>query len=104
MDALTVVAAIIIVLLIFLGIFVFVDLAAMPGRIARKREHSHPEAVNIMGIVGMLVGGVLWPVALTWAFFTPGGRSDRSDELDARIASLEEKLALFEAGEAKDSK
>ena len=54
MDALTMVAAIILVLLTFLGVFIFVDLAAMPGRIARKRAHPQTEAVNILGIVGML--------------------------------------------------
>ena len=103
MDALTIVAAIILVLLTFLGVFIFVDLAAMPGRIARKRAHPHPEAVNILGIVGMLVGGILWPIALTWAFFTLGSRPDPSNDLGARIEPLDEKLAHFESGDARDS-
>ena len=104
MDLLTIIAAVILVLLTFLAVFVFVDLAALPGRIARKRGHPHPDAVNILGIVGLLVGGILWPIALTWAFFSPGSRPDRSDELDARIALLEERLARFETTEAEGSK
>ena len=104
MDLLTIIAAVILVLLTFLAVFVFVDLAALPGRIARKRGHPHPDAVNILGIIGMLIGGILWPIALTWAFFTTGGRGDLSDELVARIALLEERLAQFETTEAEASK
>jgi len=49
----------------------FVALAMWPGRAARSRNHPYAEAVNIAGWVGLLAGGVLWPLALIWAYVTP---------------------------------
>lgn len=71
MDMLMLSAAINLILIILLAVYVFVDLAGMPGRIAYRRGHVQPEAVRIAGLTGMLLGGVFWPIALVWAFFTP---------------------------------
>ena len=39
---------------------------ALPGKIARKRNHPEADAVNLMGWLGFL-GGVPWIQALIWA-------------------------------------
>ena len=50
---------------------VIVALAIWPGRTARARIHPYADAVNVAGWVGILAGGVLWPLALVWAYSTP---------------------------------
>ena len=46
-------------------------LGALPGRIARQRHHLQAEAITIRGWLGLLTGGIVWAVALVWAFITP---------------------------------
>jgi len=48
-----------------------VALAVWPGRTARARNHPYADAVQVAGWVGMIAGGVLWPLALVWAYSTP---------------------------------
>jgi len=50
---------------------VIVALAIWPGRTARARNHPYADAINVAGWVGILAGGVLWPLALVWAYATP---------------------------------
>lgn len=50
---------------------VIVALAIWPGRTARARKHPYADAINVAGWVGMLAGGILWPLALVWAYSTP---------------------------------
>lgn len=106
MDGLTIVAGFVMILLVFLAIFVFVDLAALPGRIAVQHGHSQPDAVKAAGIVGLLAGGVLWPFALAWAFidFKALGVAKIADavtDLDVRLASLEADLAQSKGAEKR---
>ena len=50
------------------GVVIF--LAMWPGRTARERNHPYRDAVAVAGWVGVLAGGVLWPLALIWAYAT----------------------------------
>ncbi len=94
-------AAVVILFLIFLILFVLVDLALLPGRVARQRGHPQADAVQVFGIIGLFTG-VLWPLAVTWAYYDPsrgpGWKSSQQAELEARIASLEAKLTAATAG------
>ncbi len=53
------------------GLVLFVVIAMLPGRIARRRGHAYADAVNVAGWLGALLAGILWPLALVWAFATP---------------------------------
>lgn len=92
--------------IVFLGIGAtagIVFLGSLPGSIARKRNHPWPTAVNVASWIG-LATGVLWPLALIWAFLpvpAPSGDSAASDskqdkgDLDRfqqKIDTLETKL------------
>ena len=44
-----------------------VIIGSIPGNIARKRNHPWPAAVNVASWIG-LACGVLWPLALVWAY------------------------------------
>ncbi len=61
----------ILVLLILIGIWIFVKLAAMPGQTATERGHPQAEAINVLGWVGLLLGVAPWLVALVWAYTKP---------------------------------
>ena len=76
---------------------------ALPGNIARKRNHPWPTAVTAAGWIG-LATGILWPLALVWAFLPlPAPRDevaqattesdDENAKLRQRIKELESKVA-----------
>jgi hypothetical protein len=49
-------------------IAVFCIAGALPGIVAKSRNHPWAEAVRAAGWIALLCGFVLWPVALIWAF------------------------------------
>ena len=81
-------------------VYVFIALARLPGQIAAKRGHPHAQAINVAGWLGLLLTlGVVWALAMIWAFTKPAAESEQNmsagDEigrLEARIAKLESKL------------
>ena len=71
MSFLDVFALLILVILLATVIAVLGVLGALPGRIARKREHPQADAIAVAGWMGLLFFGVLWPLALIWAYLRP---------------------------------
>jgi hypothetical protein len=75
-------------------------LGSTPGKIARRRGHPWPEAVEAASWVG-LVSVLGWPLAFVWAFLPLPARSDSNSpdtsqgDLDA--AKLQERIAALEA-------
>ena len=67
---------VILVLLVLIGIWIFVELAKLPGSKAMERQHPQTEAINVLGWVGLLFGGVPWLIALVWAFTKPAAVLD----------------------------
>jgi hypothetical protein len=56
---------------IALAVIIVVTLGQLPGRIARKQGHPQAAAINVAGWLGVATLGLLWPVALIWAFLKP---------------------------------
>jgi hypothetical protein len=52
-------------------LFLAAILGALPGKIAKKRDHPQHEAINVCGWLGLLTLGLLWPFALIWAYTNP---------------------------------
>jgi hypothetical protein len=103
MNALDLIALLSIPLAIIMAAAGIVFLGSLPGKIARKRNHPWPDAVNAASWIG-LVTGVFWPFALIWAFLPvprfdgkpdaePGAAATASDE----AAGLRERLEALEA-------
>lgn len=61
-------AWIVLIVLIICTITVVLFLAALPGRIARERDHPWVKAVTVAGWVSVFFGLALWPFALVWAY------------------------------------
>ena len=96
-------AVIVLLILAIAAIVIWVVLAMLPGKIARNRNHPQADAINIGGWLGALLGGVLWPIFLIWAYTKPvritqeGAGPADSAALRKRVDALEAKLAAAEA-------
>jgi hypothetical protein len=64
-----IIAFVMLVLIIALAIAAVVVLGMLPGKIARRRNHPQAQAINVLSWAGLLLSfGVLWVVALAWAY------------------------------------
>ena len=61
-------AWIVLIVLAASTIAVVVFLAMLPGMIATKRHHPWAQAIMVGGWVTLLLGFVLWPPVLIWAY------------------------------------
>ena len=61
----------VLVLLVLLGIWIYMTLAAMPGEKAREFNHPQARAINVLGWLGLLLGIIPWLIALVWAHMEP---------------------------------
>ena len=84
--------------LLILVTVVIVQLGSLPGKIARRRDHPWPDAVNAASWIG-LATGVFWPVALIWAFLPLPAKPSSSNVSDSstNAAKLEDRIAALEA-------
>jgi len=97
MSGLDIAALVVIFVLICLVATIVVVLGSLPAKIARKRGHPCPDAVNAASWIGMAAGGLLWPVAFVWAFLpvparvaaAPGDGAAGADQLAALRARVE---------------
>ena len=62
---------VILIVLAFLGLWVFVELGSLPGKKAAERQHPQADAINVLGWLGLIAGGVGWIVAMVWAHMKP---------------------------------
>ncbi len=56
------------VLLIVGLVIAAIKLGRYPGQVAARRNHPNKDAIMILGQLGVLTFGILWIVALTWAY------------------------------------
>ncbi|MBB3207675.1 heme/copper-type cytochrome/quinol oxidase subunit 2 [Rhodopirellula rubra] len=98
-PALRIIALVFLLVFVMLIVAVLVGLAALPGSIARKRNHPQSDAVNICGWLG-LPTGILWVVAIVWAYWKHDARriaAEAPDPMHDEHAVLVEKLDALEA-------
>ncbi len=69
--ALNIMALLVLLFVTVSVIYVLVRLGGLPGRIARQRQHRQADAIRVMGWLGLLTGGIVWAVALVWAYIRP---------------------------------
>ena len=62
------------VLLFLIGIWIYVELASLPGKKARERGHPQADAINVLAWIGLLLGAIPWVIALVWAYTNPTGQ------------------------------
>jgi hypothetical protein len=80
-------AFVVFAVLIFVAVIIAVALGKLPGELAGKWGHPQAAAINVMSWIGIATGGLLWPVALIWAFTNPfGTNSTIKDDRQPRSA------------------
>jgi hypothetical protein len=70
-DIFDIIAFVVFAVLIVAVVIIVVSLGQLPGRIAEKRGHPQAAAINVASWLGLATGGVLWVIALIWAFLKP---------------------------------
>jgi hypothetical protein len=58
---------------------IFVWLGLWPGRVAHQRQHPYQDAIRTGSWVFLLLGGVIWPFMLVWAYATPAPTLNEED-------------------------
>lgn len=61
-------AFVVFAVILVVAVVVVVGLGRLPGQLARKWEHPQAAAVGVAGWIGVATGGLVWPLALIWAF------------------------------------
>ena len=69
--ALDILALLILILVTAFAVYLVFVLGGLPGRIAKQRNHPQADAIWITGWLGLLTGGIVWAVALIWAYVNP---------------------------------
>lgn len=105
-----------------IGIVVFWLVHILPEKIAEKKHHPQAKAIQVLCLLSLVFGGLLWPLAWLWAYSKPvlyqlaygtdkvvpdhgndkqlSSESVLSEELELqrkRVAELEGKLAAIKA-------
>jgi len=78
-------AFVVFAVLIAVAVIVFVSLGKLQGQLARKWGHPQAAAINVASWIGMATGGLLWPLALIWAFINPSGSRRENDQLGPSV-------------------
>ncbi|MDX2349906.1 MAG: DUF3302 domain-containing protein [Porticoccus sp.] len=90
-------ALVVLIVLIALCIALVVMLGPLPGKIAKKRNHAQADAIQVMGWIG-LVTGVVWLIALVWAYTKPSPSNQGESQLAERVSSLEKQVQQLISG------
>jgi Protein of unknown function (DUF3302) len=62
---------VVILIVPIVGITVFWLVHVLPEKIAHKRHHPQTEAIQVLCLLSLVFGGLLWPLAWLWAFSKP---------------------------------
>ncbi len=62
---------VVIVVAPILALTVFWILHVWPERVALARDHPQKEAIQALCLMSLVFGGLLWPLAMLWAYMKP---------------------------------
>ena len=104
----SVLALVVIVVVPIVVIVLFWMVHVLPEKIAHKRHHPQRDAIQVLCLLSLFFGGMLWPLAWLWAYSKPvlhklaygtdkhddyhaehaAAATDRSSDLRAEVADL----------------
>ena len=98
------------------GIVLFWMVHVLPEKIAHKRHHPQRDAIQVLCLLSLVFGGLLWPIAWLWAYVRPvtykmaygtdkhedyfheqGAKAQAGDLLDHELTHLREELDAMAA-------
>jgi predicted membrane metal-binding protein len=65
------IAAFVIIVVPIVLIVVFWLVHVLPEKIAHKRHHPQKDAIQVLCLLSLVFGGLLWPLAWLWAYTKP---------------------------------
>ena len=73
------------------GIVLFWMVHVLPEKVAEKRHHPQKDAINVLCLLSLVFGGLLWPLAWLWAYTKPIGYraaygTDKHDDYFVKMA------------------
>jgi CBS domain containing-hemolysin-like protein len=120
------IAWVVLVLVPVVGITVFWLVHILPEKVAEKRRHPQAKAIQVLCLLSLVFGGLLWPLAWLWAYSKPvlykmaygtdvsdehhGETADAtatvsgSDAARAEIEQLRARLATLEAQASREAR
>jgi CBS domain containing-hemolysin-like protein len=70
-KAANVIAWVVIVIVPIVAIVVFWLVHVLPEKIAHKNHHPQTKAIQVLCLLSLVFGGMLWPLAWLWAYTKP---------------------------------
>lgn len=70
-TAANVIAWIVLLVVPVVGIGAFWLVHILPEKIAEKRNHPQSQAIQVLCLLSLVFGGLLWPLAWLWAYTKP---------------------------------
>jgi len=70
-TAADILAVIVLILVPVVAIVVFWLVHILPEKFAHKRHHPQRDAIQVLCLLSLVFGGLLWPIAWLWAFTKP---------------------------------
>ena len=91
-KAADVIAVVVIIVVPIVLIVLFWMVHVLPEKIAHKRHHPQTEAIQVLCLLSLVFGGMLWPIAWLWAYTKPvlhklAYGTDKSDEYYEKLAA-----------------
>jgi hypothetical protein len=71
MGAFDMIAFVVFTELLIAAVVIVLVLGSLPAQVAQKRGNPQAAAFNVASWLGLLTSGVLWLVAMIWAFLKP---------------------------------
>ena len=62
---------VVLILVPILAITLFWMVHVLPEKIAHKRHHPQTKAIQVLCLLSLVFGGLLWPIAWLWAYTKP---------------------------------
>ena len=93
-KAANVLAIVVIIIVPIVAIVVFWMVHVLPEKIAHKRHHPQTEAIQVLCLLSLVFGGMLWPLAWLWAYRSPcstswpTARTSTSDSRGRRVRRM----------------
>ncbi len=70
-SAANVIALVVICIVPIVGIAAFWMVHVLPEKVAHKRHHPQRDAIQVLCLLSLAFGGLLWPLAWLWAYSKP---------------------------------
>jgi CBS domain containing-hemolysin-like protein len=70
-TAANVLAWIVLIIVPIVGISVFWLVHILPEKVAEKKRHPQAKAIQVLCLLSLVFGGLLWPLAWLWAYSKP---------------------------------